>query len=175
MLVASQIHQLIQQTGSEMFHFHSIGAESFPVFAALQLMNKNENYLSPTSSGLVTKLWNKLTENAQQLYEVELDAKSWIINYPQKSNTLPNNPNSPQSVEFEPLYAYMSTHQKKRKLILVNFSNQKMQANLNNIIKNSQMQQYFAHPNAQEFEQQKLINVNGTVEINPYSISLFEE
>jgi len=175
LLVASQINQLIQQTSSEMFHFHSLGAESFPVFAALHMMNKNENYLLPTNSGLITLLWNKLTKNADQLYEIELNTKSWIVNYPQKSNKLPNNPNSSQNINFEPVYAYMTSKKNKRKLIIVNFTDQKIEANLSKVLKSCQMEQYFAKLNAIQMEQEKSMNVNGLVELKPYSISLFEE
>ena len=34
LLVSSQINQLLLRTKAEMFHFHSIGAKSFPVFSS---------------------------------------------------------------------------------------------------------------------------------------------
>ena len=73
LLVSSQINQLLKKTKAEMFHFHSIGAESFPVFSALKLMTKDSTYLQPTTSGIVTAMWNKLTHNAEQLYQININ------------------------------------------------------------------------------------------------------
>jgi len=174
LLVASQINELLLQTEAEMFHFHSIGAESFPVFAALQLMEKGDEYLNPTSSGIVTSMWHKLTENADRLYKAELNSKTWTINYAAKSKDTPNNLNEEKSIAFKTVYAYISYEKQKAKLLIVNFSEEELKTDLKNIIGKCTMTQHFAKPTETKSTIKKA-SIDGNVILPPYSISLFEE
>ena len=174
LLVSSQIDQLLKKTEAEMFHFHSIGAESFPVFSALQLMNKGENYLKPTASGIVSALWNKLTQNADYFYQTETNAKQWTVHYEAKNKDYPNNLNEEKSITFASVHAYISSKDEKKKLLVVNFSEEILFTDINSIIENSEMTQYYAKPNQIAVNITKQF-VEGKVELAPYSISLFEE
>lgn len=174
LLVSSQIDQLINKTESEMFHFHSIGAESFPVFSALQLMNKDDNYLNPTASGIVTSLWNKLTQNADVFYKTEINAKQWTIHYEVKSKANPNNLREEKNISFKPIHAYISYKKEKAKLLIVNLSEEVLFINLNTIIGSCEMTQFHAKPNEMKVKFNKQ-SADEKIELPPYSISLFEE
>lgn len=174
LLVASQINELIKQTNSEMFHFHSIGAEKFPVFAALQLMDKGDLYLKPTSSGIVTSLWNRLTENANRLYHTKVNVSPWSIYYEPKSKENPNNLKEEINTTFTPFHAYISYEKQKTKLLVINFSEEVLSIDLDEIMGKCEMIQHHAHPSETKSNalQQTVV---GQVELAPYSISLFEE
>ena len=174
LLVSSQINQLLRKTKAEMFHFHSIGAESFPVFSALQLMTKDSTYLQPTTSGIVTAIWNKLTHNAEQLYQINVETKKWNLNYKAKSKENPNNLREEKNISFTPIHAYISYEKGKAKLLIVNLSEEGISTDLSSIIGHCEMTQYYGKPS------NKIVKVNkqkskGMVELEPYSISLLEE
>ena len=174
LLVSSQINQLLEKTKAEMFHFHSLGAESFPVFSALQLMHKDETYLQPTASGIVTSLWNKLTQNADLFYQIKLIAKPWIINYEAKSKVKPNNLREEKRITFAPIHAYISYKEEKAKLLIVNLSEKTLVTDLSSVIGECKMTQYHAEPNEEKAKVKKQI-IKRKVELLPYSISLLEE
>jgi len=174
LLVSSQINQLLDKTKAEMFNFHSLGAESFPVFSALQLMHENESYLEPTASGIVTSLWNKLTQNADLFYQIKLIANPWIINYEAKRKDKPNNLREEKRIAFTPIHAYISYQEGKAKLLIVNLSQKTLVADLDSVIEESKMTQYHANPNETKVKVKKQ-TVKRKVELLPYSISLLEE
>ena len=134
------------RTKAEMFHFHSIGAKSFPVFSALQLMTKDSTYLQPTTSGIVTSLWNKLTHNADQFYQIEVNAKKWKLNYKAKDKENPNNLKEEKNITFTPVHAYISYEKRKAKVLIVNLSEELIKTDLSPIVNNCEMTQYYAKP-----------------------------
>ena len=175
LIVASQIDQLIQQTRTDMFHFHSIGAESFPVFAALQLMNKDQTYLTPTTSGIVTATWNKFTQEAVKMYSTTNNYNEWDITYSKKSSDLPNNPKNEKTISFNPVHAYLSYDKNENaKLLVVNLTSNKLKIDVNTLLKSGEISQYYALPNEPDFKT-KIIDYDGLVEISPYSLNLLEE
>lgn len=174
LLVASQINELLSKTKSEMFHFHSIGAEKFPVFAALQLMDKDDSYLKPTSSGIVTSLWNRLTENADQFYNTVVNTDSWTVNYNAKSKDYPNNLKDETSIIFTPVHAYISYKKEKVKILIVNLSEEELNTDLNELIGKCEVTQYLATPKDYTVNKNQFI-IEGQVTLPPYSISLIEE
>ena len=174
LLVSSQIDQLLKKTQAEMFHFHSIGADKYPVFAALQLMNKDDTYLKPTASGIVTSLWNKLTQNAEHFYQIKIITKPWILSYEKKNKDNPNNLREEKSITFTPIHAYISYEKDKVKLLIVNLSEKTLFTDLNLVMAESEMTQYYAKPNETKAKV-KNQTVNNKVELLPYSISLFEK
>ncbi|MBL6658374.1 MAG: hypothetical protein ISP73_07240 [Flavobacteriales bacterium] len=174
LLVASQINELLKQTDSEMFHFHSIGAEKFPVFAALQLMDKGDEYLKPTSSGIVTSLWNRLTENADRLYQTKINVRPWTINYNAKSKEYPNNLKEEKNTTFSPIHAYISYEDQKAKLLIINFSEEMLTIDLDKIMGKCEMEQHYAQPSDSKSNVIKQ-SLESEVELAPYSISLLEE
>lgn len=174
LLVSSQINQLLSKTKAEMFHFHSIGAESFPVFSALQLMTKDSTYLQPTTSGIVTAMWNKLTHNAEQLYQINVETKRWNLNYKAKSKENPNNLREEKNITFTPIHAYISYAKGKAKLLIVNLSEERISTDLSTIIGHCEMTQYYGKPADKKVKVNKQ-NLKGMVELEPYSISLLEE
>ena len=174
LLVASQINELLTKTKSEMFHFHSIGAEKFPVFAVLQLMDKNENYLTPTASGIVTSLWNRLTENADRFYSADVNISPWTLYYEAKSKDNPNNLKEEKTITFTPVNAYISYEKQKAKLLIVNFSAEELSVDLSSYVGKCEATQHHAKPTDTK---SKVIQhtIEGKVTLPPYSISLFEE
>ncbi|MBC8464341.1 MAG: hypothetical protein H8D62_01555 [Bacteroidetes bacterium] len=183
--VSNQINQFLKQLNATLFNFHSIGADVFPVFAALDLMNKDERYLQPTATGIVTSLWNRLTANAEHFQNIELDNELWEIYYPSKlSCDCPNNPRLPTTIEFNPIHAYKSSKGKKQKLLLTNTSEKPIQIELSEIgMSNAYMEQYsgsLTHDVRGELNQGddwKVTKkaVHNKIEIPPYSITLIEE
>lgn len=175
LLVSSQIDQLITQTNSEMFHYHSIGAETFPVFAALNLTDKDHNYLSPTSSGIVTSMWNRLTKNSSRFYSTKNNFQKWQITYSPKSTSLPNNPKIQTITEFNPIHAYVSYNTNdKAKLLVVNLSQQTVTINIDSIFSGGELTQYYNQPNDISYKSTTK-HVSTSFEIPAYSINLIEE
>lgn len=109
LFISNQIHQLLHQTKATIFNFHNIGSDAFPGFAALDLINKDERYLQATAAGVVTSLWNKLTADAENLYNINLNNQLWKVYYPSKHTCdCPNNPQTPTTIELNPIHAYKS-------------------------------------------------------------------
>ena len=185
LFVSNQIHQLLSQTNARLFNFHSIGSDAFPGFAVLDLMSKDERYLQPTASGIVTSLWNRLTADAESFQNIELDNELWEIYYASKLTChCPNNPRLPTTIEFNPIHAYRSSKEGKQKLLLTNTSEKSIQINLSEIgISNGFMEQYsgsLTHDVRGELNQGddwKVTKkeVHNKIEIPPYSITLIEE
>lgn len=175
LLVASQINQLLQQTESDLFHFHSIGAQTFPVFAALHLMNKDDTYLTPTTSGIVTAAWNKLCDNASQFYSTTNDHYNWLITYPKRSATAPNSPRNEKKINFNPLHAYVSYDKdNKVKLLIVNLSSDSLDVKVDSIIDKGHITHHFGLPTEYSYKT-KTLPFKSTLEIPPYSLNLVEQ
>ena len=175
LVVASQIDQLIKQTQTDMFHFHSIGAETFPVFAALQLMKKDTAYLTPTTSGIVTKTWNRFTQNATEFYSTTNNYNQWELTYVKRHQQLPNNPRNETTISFQPVHAYLSYDQdKKAKLLVVNLTSEKLKLTSNDIITKGQHHQFFESPSEKNTKSIS-VNFEGPITLLPYSLNLLEE
>lgn len=185
LFVSNQTHQLLRLTNTSVFNFHSIGSDAFPGFAVLDLINKDERYLQATAAGIVTSLWNKLTADAENLYNINLNNQLWEVYYPSKHTcNCPNNPQIPTNVEFNPIHAYKSSNAQQKKLLICNTSETTYQLTLSDIgINKGKMEQYsgsLTHDVRGELNQGddwKVTKkaVNNTIEIPPYSITLIEE
>ena len=137
-------------------------------------MTKDSTYLQPTASGIVTAMWNKLTHNADQLYQINLETKRWNLNYKAKSKENPNNLREEKNITFTPIHSYISYENRKAKLLIVNLSEERISTDLSSIIGYCEMTQYYAKPTNKTFNVSKQ-KLKGMVELEPYSISLLEE
>ena len=91
-----------------------------------------------------------------------------------KNKDNPNNLREEKSITFTPIHAYISYEKDKVKLLIVNLSEKTLVTDLNSVMAESKMTQYYAKPNETKAKV-KNQTVNNKVELLPYSISLFEK
>ena len=86
----------------------------------------------------------------------------------------PNNLKEEINTTFTPFHAYISYKKQKAKLLVINFSEEVLSIDLDEIMGKCEMIQHHAHPSETKSNvlQQTVV---GQVELAPYSISLFEE
>ena len=97
-------------------------------------------------------MWNKLTHNAEQLHEINVETKRWNLNYKAKSKEYPNNLREEKNITFTPIHAYVSYENRKAKLLIVNLSEESISTDLSSIIGNCEMTQYYAKPTNKTFK-----------------------
>ena len=84
-------------------------------------MIKDGTYLQPAASGIVTAMWNKLTHNAEQLHEINVETKKMESPLQSKKQEYPNNLREEKKHHFYS-NSYVSYENGKAKLLIVNLS-----------------------------------------------------
>ena len=173
LFISNLINELWSKTRASVFHYHTLGSKRFPVFSAIDMMSSELNI---TTSGLVTSLWNRFTQNSVNFKKINSNNYLWDVNFDSKfSCNCPNNPKIPTTVELESLQIFKAEQKGKTVFLITNLSNKYENFNLStHNIKNINVESYFAELNDKNWSTTNSISEKN-VKIPPYSINLLIE
>ena len=176
LFIASMYSEFVEQLNTTMYHFHSIGSSNFAVFSSIYLDKENEKYLKQTPSGLVSSLWNQFSKNALKISKININSKTWKINYPSRmSCNCPNNPKESQEINFEPIKVFESKTKDNKSLFAINLSNKEYELDIDKLGYNIvSVQQYFSEIN-DNIINTSLNKKSKILMLKPYSISLIKQ
>lgn len=173
LFVSNLISELIDQSDPKMLHYHSIGSNKFPVFAAIKMI---ENKMEVSTSGLATSLWNRLTNDAFNLRREKSNGQQWNVYYPSKfSCECPNNPKIAKSISLNTLQIYSTTKKGLKTILVTNISEVESTLRLKEFkIKKSLVEKYYGNLDDTNWIREENTNKD-VVTIPPFSLVFIKE